>query len=89
MSPPPKHSSKIYCESAYYRPVSGGEVEERVKGGNVVVGTGGFGFGEDKYGGPGEGSDGGGGGYRQDGDCNGLLVKWGGYCSNYNLRERA
>ena len=24
----------------------------------------------------------------QDGDCNGRLVKWGGYCSSHKLRDR-
>ena len=41
--PPPEHSSAIYREQAYYGPVSGGEAEARAKGGNEVVGTGGFG----------------------------------------------
>ena len=61
--------------------------EARAKGGNAVVGTGGFGFGRDLGGGPEGGEDGGGGGYRQDKFCNGRLVKWGGYCSNHNLRD--
>ena len=59
----------------------GSEAEARTKGGNVVVGTGGFGFGGDADGGPG------GGGYLWDGYCDGRLVKWRGYCSNHNLRE--
>ena len=56
------------------------------KGGNALAGTGGFGFGGDADGGPGGG---GGGGDGRAGDCDGRLVKWGGYCCNNNLRDRA
>ena len=31
----------------------------------------------------------GGGGDGRDGDCNGKIVKWGGYFSNHNLRDRS
>ena len=31
--PLPEHSSIVYCNQAHYRPVSGGEAEDRVKGG--------------------------------------------------------
>ena len=70
--------------------MSGGEEEAKAKGGNEMVGTGGFGFGRDTDSGLGGGSDGGVGGDRRDGDgdVDGRLVKWGGYCSNHNLRDR-
>ena len=41
--------------------MSGGEADSRAKSGNVVVVTGGSGFGGDVDGGPGGGADGGGG----------------------------
>ena len=69
--------------------MSGRKAESRAKGLNVVVGTGGFGFVGDRDGGPGRRSYGGGGRNRRDGDSNGRLVKWGGYCSNHKLSDRA
>ena len=66
----------------------GGKTEARDKGGNVVVRTEGFGFGGDVDSGLGGGADGGRRGEGRGGDCNGRLVKWGGYCSNHNLRYR-
>ena len=51
------------------------EAEARSKGGNVVVGTGRFGFGGNADGGPGGGTYGWRGGYRLDGDDNGRLIK--------------
>ena len=69
--------------------MSGSKTEARDKGGNMVVGIGGFGFGEDVDGGPGGRSDRGGRGGGRDGDYKGQLIKWGGYCSNHNLMERA
>ena len=59
--PPPEHRGTIYCDQVHYRPVSGGKAEDRAKSENAVVGTGGYGFGEDADGGPGGGADGGGG----------------------------
>ena len=58
-------------------------------GGNALVVTGRSGFGGDADGGPGGGADGGGGGDGRDGYCGGRLVKWGGYFSKHNLRDRA
>ena len=52
-------------------------MKARAKGGNAVVGTGGYVFGGDADGVPGGGSDGGGRGYGKDGDYDGRLVKWG------------
>ena len=69
--------------------MSGSKTEARDKGGNAVMGTGGFGFGGDADGGLGGGADGGCRGEGQDGDYDGQLVKWGGYCSNHNLMDRA
>ena len=69
--------------------MSGGETESRGKGGNAVVGTGGLGFGWDADSGPGDGVDRGFIGEGRDGDYDERLVQWGGYCSNYNLRDRA
>ena len=54
-----------------------------------MIGTGFLVFVGDADGGPGGGADGGGGGDGWDGDCNGQLVKWAGYCSNYNLRDKS
>ena len=86
---PPEHGSAIYCDWAYYGPVYGGEAEAGAEGDNAAAVTGGIGFGWDADGDPGGGEDGGSGGYGRDGDCNGRLVKWGGYCSNHTLREIA
>ena len=69
--------------------MSGVKKETRDKVENTVVVTGGFGFGGDADGGPGGGAYGGGRGEGRDRNCNGRLVKWGGYCSNHNLRDRA
>ena len=66
--------------------MSGGEADTRAKGGHAMVGTGGFVFGGDAARGPGGGADRRGGGDGRDGDCEGQLVKWGGYCSKNNLR---
>ena len=67
----------------------GGKPESRAKVDNAAVGTGGFGFGVDADGGPGGRGYGRGRGDGRDGDCDRQLVKCGGYCGNYNLRERA
>ena len=75
--PSPEYSSAIYCNQAHYGPVSGGEKEARDKGGNAVVGTGGFLFGGDVDGGLGDGSDGGDRGEGWYRDCGRKLVKWG------------
>ena len=66
----PEHSSAIYCNSAYYGPVYGGEVEARDKGGNTMVVTQGFVFVGD--------ADGSlvGGGDKQDRDCDRRQFKW-------------
>ena len=69
--------------------MSGSKLEAWAKGFNAVVVTGGSGFGGDADSGSGGGADVRGGGYGWDGDCDGQLVKWGGYCSKHNLRERA
>ena len=55
----------------------------------MVVVTGGFGFGGDLDSGLEGTSDGGGRGEVRDGDYDGQTIKWGGYCSNHNLRDRA
>ena len=54
-----------------------------------MVGTGWFGFGGDADSGPGGGADGGVIGEGRYGDYYGQVVKWGGYCSNHKLRDRA
>ena len=66
----PEHSSAIYCNSAYYGPVYGGEVEARDKGGNTMVVTQGFVFVGD--------ADGSlvGGGDKIDRDCDRRQFKW-------------
>ena len=64
-------------------------MEARGKGGNAVVVTGGFRFGGDTDSGQGGGADGGVRGEVWEGDYNGRLVKWGGYCSNDNVMYRA
>ena len=69
--------------------MSGGKAEARAKGGNAVVGTGGFVFIGDMNVGPGGGADGGGKGDGRYGDCGRKIVQWGGYCSKHNLRYRA
>ena len=53
------------------------------------MGTRGFVFGGDTDGGLGGVSDIGGRGDGQDGYCDRRIVKWIGYCSNNNLRDRA
>ena len=65
--------------------MSGGEAEAGAKGGNVIVGTGGFVFGGDADNGP----EGGGDGRDGDGDGDGRLVKLGGYFSKHSLSYRA
>ena len=69
--------------------MSVGEAEASTKSENAVVVTGGPGFGGDADGGPIGGADGGGGRDGRDRNCNGRLIKWGGYCSKHNLRYRA
>ena len=64
-------------------------MEARAKSENVVVGTGGSEFGVDSDGGPVGGAYGGGGRDGRGGNCDGRLIKWGGYCSKHNLRDRA
>ena len=71
----PEKSSTIYFNYAYYGPVFCNTSETRAKGGNAVVGTGGIGFIGYTDSGPGGGTNKGGGRYRQDGDCNGQLVR--------------
>ena len=61
--PPPEHSSTVYCNRAYYGPVSGDGAEDSVKGDQSVVGAGRNGCGGDADGGSGGGTDGGGVGY--------------------------
>ena len=58
--------------------MSGGKTEARDKGGNEVVRTRGFGFGGDAYSVTGGGANRGGIGEGRGGDCNRILVKWGG-----------
>ena len=67
--------------------MSGGKAEARAKSKNTVVGTGWYIFGWDADGGPGGGADRGGGGDEQYGNCDGQLIKWGGYCNKHNLRD--
>ena len=57
--------------------MSGSKAEARAMSENAVVGTGGSGFGGDVDSGLGSRADGGGEGYRQDGNCDGKLIKWG------------
>ena len=58
---PPEHNHTVYCDQANYGPVSGRESKAGAKGGNGMVGIGGFGFGGDAGGGPGGGADSSGG----------------------------
>ena len=69
--------------------MSGGKSEARPKSENGVVGTGGSGFGGGGDGIPVVGEDRGGGRDGWDRNCNGRLIKWGGYCSKHNLRDIA
>ena len=69
--------------------MSGGKEEARTKSDNVVVVTGGYILERDVNGGPGGRSDKGGRRYRRNRNCDGQLIKWGGYCSKHNLRDRA
>ena len=84
-----EHCGAIYCEYTHYGTVSGGESEARSKSENAVMRIGGSGFGGDLDGGLGGRADGGGRGDGRDGNCNRQLIKWGGYCSKHNLRDRA
>ena len=69
--------------------MSGVKTEARDKVENTVVVTGGFGFGGYLDRGLKGTSDGGGRGEGRDRDCDGQTIKWGGYCSNHNLRDRS
>ena len=69
--------------------MSGGEAEARAKSDNVVVGIGGSGCGGYVDGVPGGISDGGGGRDGQDRNCNGQLIKSGGFCGKHNLTDIA
>ena len=69
-----------------YHQEYGGKVKVRNKDDNTMVVTWGFVFGGDVDYGLGGRSDGGDGGDGRDGDSNGRLAKWGGYCSDHNLR---
>ena len=64
-------------------------MEARGKGGNAVVVTGSLGFRGDTDSGQGGGADGGVRGEGREGDYDGRLVKWGEYCSNHKLRDKA
>ena len=48
---PPEHSCTVHCIQAHYGPVSGGEAEAGVNGGQAVVGSGRLGLGGDADGG--------------------------------------
>ena len=61
-----EHSHTVYCDQAHYGPMSGGRVEDGVKGGQAVVGSGSPGFGGDVESGSGSRTDGGGGGDGRD-----------------------
>ena len=63
--PPPELNHTVYYDQANYGPLSGGETEAGAKGGNEMMGAGGFGVGVDADGGPGGITDGGGGGDRR------------------------
>ena len=64
----------------------GGKAEARSKSVNAVVVIGRSVFKGDVDVGPGGGADGVGGGDGRDRDCDGRLVKRGGYCSKNNIR---
>ena len=64
------------------------KAEARDKSDNAVMGTGGYVFGGDADSGPGKGADVGGGRDGRYGNCNGKLIKWGGYCSKHKLRDK-
>ena len=68
--------------------MAGGKEYARANSDNAVVVTGGSRFGGGADGGPGGGADRGGGGDGQDEKCDVQLIKWGGYCSKHNLRDR-
>ena len=82
--PPSDHSHPVHCNQAHYGPVSGGNIEARVKGGQAVVRSVQIGLGGDVDGGLGGRTDRGGGVYGQDGDG---LNRWEGYCSTLNIRD--
>ena len=84
--PPPEHICKVNYDQYHYGPVSGSSVEDGVKGGQSVVGSGRIGLGGDAEGGSGGGTDGGGGGYGRDRDG---LNQWRGYFSKRNIRYGA
>ena len=62
----------LHCDQAHYGHVSGGREAYGVMGGQAVVGTGRLGLERDAYVGSEGETDGGGGGYVQDGDREGL-----------------
>ena len=72
----------FYCNKAHYRPVSGGGAGDRIKAGQVVVGSGWHGFGGDDDGISGGKRDGGGGG---DGWDRYGLSQWEDNISHMNL----
>ena len=64
--PPTETNCTVYYDQAHYGPMSGGETEAAVKGGQAMVGAGRTGFGEDTYGGSGGVTDRRVGGDRRD-----------------------
>ena len=52
-----EHIHIVYCDHALSGPMSGGRVEDGVKGGQLVVGSGSPGFGVDEESGSGSGTD--------------------------------
>ena len=74
---PPEHSRTVYYNQAHYVPVSGGGVDDGVKVGQAVVGSGHNGFVGDADGGLRGGTDRVGGGDRLDVDVDGyILCRW-------------
>ena len=73
---PLEHSHTVYCDQAYYVPVSGGGANTGATGLLEVVGARQSGRGGDTDSGSGVGTDGGGGGDRKDGNIDGRLIRW-------------
>ena len=84
---PPEHSRTVYCDQAYYVPVSGGGAETRAMGIQEVVVAGMGGCEGDTYGGSGGGKDGGGEGRRIRWRHIGTTSWVGVHCSKRNLRD--
>ena len=73
---PPEHSHIVYCDQAYYGPVSNSGADTGATGLQTVVDAGRGGCGGDAYGGSGGVTDRSGGGEKRDGYGDRQLIKW-------------